>query len=64
MSFYEYIDLFYVGYVGLLACSAWAQSMWYMPMHIAAHVSYVVACIIFLCMKIFVCFIKKLACLQ
>jgi hypothetical protein len=30
-----------------------------MPMHIAAHAGYVVACIIFLYMKIFVCFIKQ-----
>jgi hypothetical protein len=29
--------------------------MWYMPMHIAE----LIACIIFLCMKIFVCFIKR-----
>jgi hypothetical protein len=33
--------------------------MWYMPMHIAAHASYVVACIVFLSMKIFVCFLKQ-----
>jgi hypothetical protein len=33
-----------------------------MPMHIAAHTSYVVACIVFLYMKIFACFIKQ-ACL-
>jgi hypothetical protein len=42
------------------------RSMWYMLMHIAAGTSprdtYVVACVVFLCMKIFVCFMKQ-ACL-
>jgi hypothetical protein len=37
--------------------------MWYMPMHIAVHASYMVACTVFLYMKIFICFIKQ-ACLQ
>jgi hypothetical protein len=39
----------------LAAC---AQAMWYMPMHIVE----LIACIIFLYMKIFVCLIKQ-ACL-
>jgi hypothetical protein len=33
--------------------------MWYMPMHIAARGSYVVACIFLINMKLFVCFIKQ-----
>jgi hypothetical protein len=36
--------------------------MWYMPIHIAARASHVVACIVFICKKIFACFIKQ-ACL-
>jgi hypothetical protein len=39
----------------LLACRTGAQAMWYVPMHTAE----LIACIIFLYMKIFVCFIKQ-----
>jgi hypothetical protein len=42
----------------LLACSTRTRTVWYMPMHIAE----IIACIIFLHMKIFVCLIKQ-ACL-
>jgi hypothetical protein len=45
------------------ACKARARSMWYMPVHKQrARATYEKACIVFLKMKIFVCFIKE-ACL-
>jgi hypothetical protein len=51
-----HVKTFYLFYkTGLLACSTCAQAVWYMPMHKEE----VIACVIVLCMKIFVCFIKQ-----